>query len=95
MVPWMNALIERNGQEFPEDWWPYGISANRAALDAYPRYHHEHCPCPLRGLGTGTGYRSVRTSAVMQSRCGYPAGSPPAKMKRNAHRPSGTPGASK
>jgi len=41
MVPWMNALIERNGEEFPEDWWPYGISANRAALDAYLRYFHE------------------------------------------------------
>jgi 4,5-dihydroxyphthalate decarboxylase len=41
MVPWMNALIERNGEEFPEDWWPYGISANRAALDAYLRYHYE------------------------------------------------------
>lgn len=41
MVPWMNALIERNTEEFPEDWWPYGISANRAALDAYLRYFHE------------------------------------------------------
>jgi 4,5-dihydroxyphthalate decarboxylase len=41
MVPWMNALVERNGGEFPEDWWPYGISANRAALDAYLRYHYE------------------------------------------------------
>jgi len=41
MVPWMNALIERNDQEFPEDWWPYGISANRAALDAYLRYFSE------------------------------------------------------
>ncbi|MEV6113855.1 4,5-dihydroxyphthalate decarboxylase [Streptomyces sp. NPDC052109] len=41
MVPWMNALIERNGEEFAEDWWPYGIAANRAALDAILRYHHE------------------------------------------------------
>jgi hypothetical protein len=41
MVPWMNALVERNDAAFPEDWWPYGISANRAALDAYLRYHHE------------------------------------------------------
>jgi hypothetical protein len=41
MVPWMNALVDRNGEEFPEDWWPYGISANRAALDAYLRYHYE------------------------------------------------------
>ncbi|MGW7525976.1 4,5-dihydroxyphthalate decarboxylase [Streptomyces sp. NPDC054783] len=41
MVPWMNALVERNGEEFPEDWWPYGIAANRTALDAHLRYHHE------------------------------------------------------
>lgn len=41
MVPWMNTLVERDREEFPEDWWPYGISANRAALDAYLRYFHE------------------------------------------------------
>lgn len=41
MVPWMNALVERNDDEFPADWWPYGISANRAAIDAYLRYHYE------------------------------------------------------
>lgn len=41
MVPWMNALVERNGEEFPEDWWPYGISANRAALETFLRYHYE------------------------------------------------------
>ena len=23
------------------DWWLYGISADRAALDAYLRYHYE------------------------------------------------------
>lgn len=37
MVPWMNALVERDREEFPGDWWPYGISANRADLDAYLR----------------------------------------------------------
>jgi 4,5-dihydroxyphthalate decarboxylase len=37
----MNALIERNCEEFPTGWWPYGISANRAALDAYLRYFYE------------------------------------------------------
>lgn len=41
MVPWLNALIERNDEQFAEDWWPYGISANRATLDTYLRYHHE------------------------------------------------------
>lgn len=41
MVPWANALVERNDELFPEDWWPYGITANRAPLDAYLRYHYE------------------------------------------------------
>ncbi|WP_312871881.1 4,5-dihydroxyphthalate decarboxylase [Amycolatopsis acididurans] len=41
MVPWMNALVERNAEQFTQDWWPYGISANRATLDTYLRYHHE------------------------------------------------------
>jgi hypothetical protein len=41
MAPWMNALFERNRQQFGEDWWPYGIAANRAALDANLRYQFE------------------------------------------------------
>lgn len=41
MAPWMNALIERNEAQFPEDWWPYGITANRTTLETYLRYHHE------------------------------------------------------
>jgi hypothetical protein len=41
MVPGMNALIERTSEEFAEDWWPYGISANRVTLETYLRYHYE------------------------------------------------------
>ena len=41
MAPWMNALFERNLQQFGEDWWPYGIAANRAALDTNLRYQLE------------------------------------------------------
>ena len=41
MVPWTNALVERDRAQFPEDWWPYGISANRTALDTCLRYHFE------------------------------------------------------
>ncbi|MEV7045958.1 4,5-dihydroxyphthalate decarboxylase [Amycolatopsis sp. NPDC051061] len=41
MVPWMNALVERNESQFGENWWPYGISANRAVLETYLRYHYE------------------------------------------------------
>jgi hypothetical protein len=41
MVPWMNALFEENRALFPDDWWPYGIEANRSALETYLRYHYE------------------------------------------------------
>jgi 4,5-dihydroxyphthalate decarboxylase len=41
MVPWMNALFEENQALFADDWFPYGMSANRTAIDTYLRYHHE------------------------------------------------------
>ncbi|MGW4369259.1 4,5-dihydroxyphthalate decarboxylase [Nocardia takedensis] len=41
MLPWANALFERNELEFGADWWPYGIAANRSTLDTFLRYHHE------------------------------------------------------
>ena len=41
MVPWMDALVERNAAQFGDDWWPYGMSANRQAIDTYLRYHFE------------------------------------------------------
>ena len=41
MVPWINALLERNAAQFADDWWPYGISANRQAIDTYLRYHFQ------------------------------------------------------
>lgn len=41
MAPWMNALVERNMLQFGEDWWPYGVEANRSALDANLRYQFE------------------------------------------------------
>lgn len=41
MAPWTNALVERNMEQFGEDWWPYGIAANRSALDANLRYQFD------------------------------------------------------
>lgn len=41
MVPWMSSLFERNSAEFLDDWWPYGLDANRTALDTFLRYHFE------------------------------------------------------
>jgi len=41
MLPWLTRLIGENKALLGEDWWPYGVGANRAALDAILRYHHE------------------------------------------------------
>ena len=41
MLPWTNALFERNTTDLPHDWWPYGVAANRAAIEANLRYHTE------------------------------------------------------
>ncbi|WP_433220360.1 hypothetical protein ACQP00_17750 [Dactylosporangium sp. CS-047395] len=48
LLPWTNALYERNAELFAEDWWPYGIAANRTALDTFLRYHHEQGLSPRR-----------------------------------------------
>ncbi len=41
MLPWLSKLIGDHRDLLGEDWWPYGIGANRAAIDAILRYHHE------------------------------------------------------
>lgn len=41
MHPWLTTLIEKNRRTLGRNGWPYGIKANRAALDAILRYHHE------------------------------------------------------
>lgn len=41
MIPWLTELIGDDRDLLGEDWWPYGIAANRAAIDACLRYHHE------------------------------------------------------
>jgi 4,5-dihydroxyphthalate decarboxylase len=41
MHPWFSKLIGENRDLLGDDWWPYGIDANRAAIDAVLRYHHE------------------------------------------------------
>ncbi|WP_030897846.1 4,5-dihydroxyphthalate decarboxylase [Streptomyces sp. NRRL F-5126] len=41
MLPWANALFERDTDLFPADWWPYGLAANRTTLDTFLRYHFE------------------------------------------------------
>ena len=41
MLPWQVAHVEEARRELGDDWWPYGLAANRAVLDTFLRYHHE------------------------------------------------------
>ncbi|WP_027531707.1 4,5-dihydroxyphthalate decarboxylase [Bradyrhizobium sp. WSM3983] len=41
MVPWFGKLFEENSKIFPDDWWPYGIGANRKVIDTFLRHHYE------------------------------------------------------
>ena len=41
MLPWQIAHIEEARRELGDDWWPYGLEANRSVLDTFLRYHHE------------------------------------------------------
>ncbi|RXH58793.1 4,5-dihydroxyphthalate decarboxylase [Granulicella sibirica] len=41
MFPWFGKLVNADRALLGDDWWPYGIEANRKALEAILRYHHE------------------------------------------------------
>ena len=41
MFPWFSHLTTTDREVLGEDWWPYGIAANRKAIEAVLRYHHE------------------------------------------------------
>jgi 4,5-dihydroxyphthalate decarboxylase len=41
MLPWLTRLISENCTLLGDDWWPYGVRANHAAIDVVLRYHHE------------------------------------------------------
>ena len=41
MFPWFSQLVEEDIAVLGEDWWPYGMAANRKAINAVLRYHHE------------------------------------------------------
>jgi 4,5-dihydroxyphthalate decarboxylase len=41
MLPWLVAHVEDTKREMGNDWWPYGLDANRHVLDTFLRYHHE------------------------------------------------------
>ncbi|ACU72874.1 4,5-dihydroxyphthalate decarboxylase [Catenulispora acidiphila DSM 44928] len=41
MTPWFSKLFADNRSLFGDDWWPYGVKANRKAVDTFLRYHYE------------------------------------------------------
>ncbi|MEU0468353.1 MULTISPECIES: PhnD/SsuA/transferrin family substrate-binding protein [unclassified Amycolatopsis] len=41
MTPWFSQLFAENRRLLGGDWWPYGVEANRTAIDTFLRYHHE------------------------------------------------------
>lgn len=41
MFPWFSHLIDQDISVLGQDWWPYGIEANRKAIEVILRYHFE------------------------------------------------------
>jgi len=47
-LPWGNAYAQRSRSIFGEDFWPYGVSANRRTLESFVQYAHEQGVCRRR-----------------------------------------------
>jgi 4,5-dihydroxyphthalate decarboxylase len=41
MLPWLPAHVDAVRAEMGDDWWPYGLEANRKTLATFLRYHLE------------------------------------------------------
>jgi hypothetical protein len=41
MIPWLSKLINEDRRVLGDNWWPYGVEANRKAVDTFLRYHFE------------------------------------------------------
>ena len=41
ITPWFSELFAENRALLGEDWWPYGLTRNRTAVDTFLRYHYE------------------------------------------------------
>ncbi len=48
MVPWLVAEVHATRALMGEDFWPYGVVKNKAALDAFLRYHFEQGLSPRK-----------------------------------------------
>jgi 4,5-dihydroxyphthalate decarboxylase len=44
-LPWGNAYVARTRGIFGEDFWPYGVTANRRTLEAFVQYAYEQGVC--------------------------------------------------
>jgi 4,5-dihydroxyphthalate decarboxylase len=47
-LPWQQAEVLRTQELLGDDWWSYGLDANRHVLDTFLRYHHEQGLSPRR-----------------------------------------------
>ena len=41
VMPWLAPHAQSVIELMGEDWWPYGIAANRHTLETFARYHHQ------------------------------------------------------
>jgi len=41
MIPWFSQLMAENRRLMSDDWWPYGVAANRKTVDTFLRYTFE------------------------------------------------------
>ena len=41
MLPWLTVHVEETRREMGDDFWPYGLEANRHTLETFLRYSHE------------------------------------------------------
>jgi 4,5-dihydroxyphthalate decarboxylase len=41
MMPWFSRIVAEDISILGDDWWPYGLQANRKAVDTFLRYHYE------------------------------------------------------
>ena len=48
MLPFHAHAVEETRALFGEDWWPYGLEANRPCLERLARYAHEQALTPRR-----------------------------------------------
>ena len=41
MLPWMNQQLEEARRLLGDDYWSYGLDANRETLATFLQYHHD------------------------------------------------------